>query len=52
MINLIVDNLTGTLQQVSMGGATLVGETEDLEYGRSGCFMETEGNKIKLWQPK
>ncbi|MDE2091281.1 MAG: hypothetical protein KGJ08_05220 [Gammaproteobacteria bacterium] len=51
MINLIVDDLAGALQQVSMGGAALVGETEDLEYGRSGWFMETEGNKVELWQP-
>jgi predicted enzyme related to lactoylglutathione lyase len=50
MINLIVDDLAGALQQVVMGGATLVGEPQNLEYGRFGWFMDPEGNKVELWQ--
>lgn len=52
MINLIVDDLTQALDQVVEGGATLHGEPEDLEYGLFGWFVDPEGNKVELWQPK
>ncbi len=52
MINLIVDDLTGALQQVEEGGATLVGKREELEFGSFGWFMDPDGNKVELWQPK
>ncbi|HVC27979.1 MAG TPA: VOC family protein [Gammaproteobacteria bacterium] len=51
MLNLIVDDLAAALQQVAMGGATLVSEPQDLEYGRFGWFMDPDGNKVELWQP-
>lgn len=51
MINLVVDDLDGALDQVSRGGAKLVGKVEEFEYGRFGWFMDPEGNKVELWQP-
>ena len=33
------------------GGAEVLPETQDEEYGRFGWFIDPEGNKIELWQP-
>jgi predicted enzyme related to lactoylglutathione lyase len=52
MINLVVDDLDGALSQVSDGGAEIVGEIEEFEYGRFGWFIDPEGNKVELWEPK
>lgn len=51
MVNLIVDDVGGALAQVVEGGATVVGEIEDSEFGRFGWFIDPEGNKVELWQP-
>ena len=52
MVNLIVDDLDGALEQVAEGGATVVGGTEEYEFGRFGWFIDPEGTKIELWEPK
>jgi len=52
MINLVVDDLDGALAQVRQGGAELVGEVEEYEYGRFGWFMDPDGNKVELWEPR
>lgn len=52
MFNLVVDDLDEALDQVKSGGAQTVGEIEDTEYGRFGWFIDPDGNKIELWQPK
>ena len=52
MINLIVDDLDGALAQVAEGGAEVVGDLEEFEYGRFGWFIDPEGTKIELWEPK
>jgi predicted enzyme related to lactoylglutathione lyase len=52
MFNLMVDDLDGALAQVREGGATVVGNVEEQDYGRFGWFMDPEGNKVELWQPK
>jgi len=51
MINLVVDDLAGALAQVKEGGAELVGEPDDGEYGKFGWFIDPDGNKVELWQP-
>lgn len=51
MFNLVVDDLEGALAQVREGGAQIVGEIEEYEYGRFGWFVDPEGNKVELWQP-
>lgn len=51
MINLVVDDLEGALGQVAEGGAEIVGEIAEEEYGRFGWFIDPEGNKVELWQP-
>jgi len=51
MINLMVDDLDGALAQVREGGAEVVPEREDSEFGRFGWFVDPEGNRVELWQP-
>lgn len=51
MFSLIVDDLDGALGQVHRGGAQIVGEIEEHEYGRFGWFVDPDGNKVELWQP-
>ena len=51
MFNLIVDDLDAALGQVHLGGAQVVGEVEEHEYGRFGWFVDPDGNKVELWQP-
>lgn len=52
MFNLMVDDLDGALAQVEEGGAELVGEVDDQPYGRFGWFLDPDGNKVELWEPK
>jgi len=52
MINLVVDDLHKALTQVKEGGAELVGDTQNFDYGFFGWFLDPEGNKVELWEPK
>jgi len=52
MFNLVVDDLDGALAQVKEGGATIVGGIEEADYGRFGWFLDPDGNKVELWEPK
>jgi predicted enzyme related to lactoylglutathione lyase len=52
MINLMVDDLDGALSQVKAGGGEVVGEIDDQPYGRFGWFLDPDGNKVELWEPK
>ena len=52
MINFIVDDLDSALEQAQTGGAELIGEIERHENGRFGWFLDPDGNKIELWEPK
>ena len=51
MFNLVVDDLRGALAQVKEGGAQIIGEVEEHEYGKFGWFMDPDGNKVELWEP-
>lgn len=52
MINLMVDDLRAALAQVREGGAAVVDEIEDHEYGSFGWFTDPDGNRVELWQPR
>lgn len=52
MINLMVDDLDGALAQVAEGGAEVMDEIMEEDYGRFGWFVDPEGNKVELWEPK
>jgi predicted enzyme related to lactoylglutathione lyase len=51
-VNLMVDDLDGALAQVGEGGDEIVGEVMEEDYGRFGWFVDPEGNKVELWEPK
>jgi predicted enzyme related to lactoylglutathione lyase len=51
MFNLVVDNLPEALAQVREGGAQIVGEIEEADYGKFGWFVDPDGNKVELWEP-
>ncbi|HPF14171.1 MAG: VOC family protein [Planctomycetes bacterium] len=51
MINLMVDDLQGCLDQVRAAGAEGVRGPEDSDYGRFGWFLDPEGRQVELWEP-
>lgn len=52
MLNLIVDDVKGVLSRAAAGGAQIVGDVADYDYGTFGHFIDPDGNKIELWMPK
>lgn len=50
--NLIVDNVDAALREIADAGGTVVGEAETGDKGRFGWFIDPDGNKVELWQPK
>lgn len=50
MINLRVDDAQALIEKARAGGADIVGEIENTEYGIFGWFIDPEGIKIELWQ--
>lgn len=51
MFNLVVDDLDKALQRVALGGAKVLPEREDHDYGRFGWFVDPEGHRVELWEP-
>jgi len=52
MINLVVDNIEEAIKQVKEGGGQVIGNIEKLEYGLFGWFVDPDGNKVELWEPR
>lgn len=51
MINLVVDDLDAALANVEAGGAQVVPDREEHDFGRFGWFVDPEGNRVELWEP-
>lgn len=51
MINLVVDDLDAALDNAAAGGAEVLAEREEHDYGRFGWFVDPDGNRVELWQP-
>lgn len=51
MQNFRVNDLEGLLKKLSHEGVTIVGDMETYEYGKFGWILDSEGNKIELWEP-
>lgn len=51
MVNLVVDDLEAALQRVAAGGARVLEEREEHDFGRFGWFVDPDGNRVELWQP-
>ncbi|MEM1404268.1 MAG: VOC family protein [Pseudomonadota bacterium] len=52
MMNLIVDDLTAVVQRAEAAGATQLQPREDTDYGNFAWFLDPDGRKIELWEPK
>ena len=50
MINLRVDNVRELIAKARKGGAEIVGDIDDTEFGIFGWFIDPEGIKIELWE--
>jgi predicted enzyme related to lactoylglutathione lyase len=50
MINLVVDDLDAALANVLAGGAEVLPDREEHDYGRFGWFVDPDGNRVELWQ--
>lgn len=51
MINYRVQNIEGLVNKLKENGVTIVDEIETVEYGKFVHIMDSEGNKIELWEP-
>ena len=51
MINLVVDDLDAALANVAAGGAQVLPDREEQDFGRFGWFVDPDGNRVELWQP-
>ncbi len=53
MINFRVDDLDALITELKASGIPLIGEPENIEFGKFAWILDPEGNKIELWeQPK
>nr|WP_315250144.1 VOC family protein [uncultured Flavobacterium sp.] len=51
MINYRVQNIEGLVKNLKANGVTILDEIETFEYGKFVHVMDSEGNKIELWEP-
>lgn len=51
MINYRVQNIEGLVEKLKKNGVTIVDSIEEYEYGKFIHIMDSEGNKIELWEP-
>lgn len=51
MINYRVQNIEGLVEKFKQNGVEVVDEIATYEYGKFVHIMDTEGNKIELWEP-
>jgi predicted enzyme related to lactoylglutathione lyase len=52
MINLQVENLDEVLAQLKREGVDVDPKVESYDYGKFGWIMDSEGNRVELWEPK
>jgi len=51
MINYTVQNIEGLVDKLKENGVTILDSIETYDYGKFVHIMDTEGNKIELWEP-
>ena len=44
-------SLDAALANVATGGAQVLPDREEQDYGRFGWFVDPDGNRVELWQP-
>lgn len=51
MINYQVQNIEGLVKKLKENGVTILDSIATYDYGKFVHIMDTEGNKIELWEP-
>lgn len=51
MINYRVQNIEGLIEKLKENGVKILDNIETFEYGKFVHIMDTDGNKIELWEP-
>jgi predicted enzyme related to lactoylglutathione lyase len=51
MLNFRVADLDEVLAELRREGVEVLDRIEEHEYGRFGWIVDSEGNRIELWQP-
>lgn len=51
MINYRVQNIEGLVKKLKENGVTVLDEITSYDYGKFVHIMDSEGNKIELWEP-
>lgn len=51
MVNYRVQNIEGLVEKLKTNGVTVLHDIETYDYGKFVHIMDTEGNKIELWEP-
>lgn len=51
MINYRVQNIEELVEKLNSNGVTVLDKIETFEYGKFVHIMDSEGNKIELWEP-
>lgn len=51
MINYRVQNIEGLVARLKENGVTVLDDIATYDYGKFVHIMDTEGNKIELWEP-
>lgn len=51
MINYRVQNIEGLVAKLKENGVTVLDDIASYDYGKFVHIMDTEGNKIELWEP-
>lgn len=52
MINYRVQNIEGLVNKLKENGVTVLDEIVSYDFGKFVHIMDSEGNKIELWEPK
>ena len=52
MINYRVQNIEGLVNQLKENGVTILDDIVSYDFGKFVHIMDTQGNKIELWEPK
>ncbi len=52
MINYRVQHIEGLVEKLKANGVTILDSIATYDYGKFVHIMDTEGNKIELWEPK
>ncbi len=52
MLNFMVDDLNAMLVRAEAAGATQLQPRENTDYGDFAWFLDPDGRKVELWEPK